>query len=311
MPERQSRAADPGSPGLALGGPSEDEHPLAAVGCSGVGSGYNRPPSVIPETGQRPENGTDSPNKSSLMPLASSHRPAAESHDASGPGGAASRTVRIPFRDRNVVLVLQPLQEVQSHIPGGFCGKMLIGRLIAAGGQETANVLDDHKAWPKCGYGAGDLNPHAGARALTQPGPLPSCRHVLAREARAQHIYGVHAGPVHGGDVAQVWHGGEVVGEDLRRVRVIVGHPCQFAAEHGFHGHAKALVARAERADAIGHRSPPGGGIRAPGPGTPRPPRGRAGGVPGVATALAAVAGPAAGGPAAGRSWGWRLNRAS
>jgi len=91
--------------------PGEDENPFAAVRCPGLSGGYNDPFRIETEVGQVSENGSDCPNKSSLMPLAASHRPLAESHDASGPGQAASCTIRVPLRDRDAVLVFQPSQE--------------------------------------------------------------------------------------------------------------------------------------------------------------------------------------------------------
>jgi len=56
---------------------------------------------VIPETGQVPENGSDCPNKSPFMPLASSHDPLPVSHEAMGPGLYCDDTAGVSFRYRD------------------------------------------------------------------------------------------------------------------------------------------------------------------------------------------------------------------
>jgi hypothetical protein len=77
--------------------PRQDEDSLAAVGGAGFGCGYNTPFRIETEAGQRPENGSDCPNKSPFMPLASSHCPLPQSHDARGSRLNAPDTSHIPL----------------------------------------------------------------------------------------------------------------------------------------------------------------------------------------------------------------------
>jgi hypothetical protein len=97
--------------------PGDDEDALALVSGPGIARGYSDPLRVIPEVGQRPENGSDCPNKSLLMPLASSHCPLSQSHDASGSRRTLPATLDVPSSDREVVLVVQPGQQAAGRVP--------------------------------------------------------------------------------------------------------------------------------------------------------------------------------------------------
>jgi hypothetical protein len=68
----------------------------------------------------------------------------------------------------------------------------------------------------------------------------------LARVAAAQDVDGLDVLPAGSGEVSDVRHVGPVVGEDLVRAGVDVGHPRGGAAEDFLDGHVEAAVAGAE-----------------------------------------------------------------
>jgi len=230
--------------------PGEYEDPLPFVRCAGFGRGYSDPLRVIPEVGQRPENGSDCPNKSLLMPLASSHCPLSQSHDASGSRRTLPDTAYVPSFERDVVLVVQPDQQLPGCVPGGFSGQVLLGGLVAAGGEQAADVLDDDKGRPQDVDGFDDLEPQPGPGSVPQARTLPRSRDVLARETCRQHVHRLDRSPVRDRDIAKVRDTGEPVRQDRGRAGVVVRHPGELAAEHLMDGQAQALVAAADRADA-------------------------------------------------------------
>jgi hypothetical protein len=131
-----------------------------------------------------------------------------------------------------------PLQQPEGNVAGGLVGEVFRCRLVTAGGQEPADVLDHDKAGPQCADGAGTVGPDAAAGARMEPGARPGRRHILAREAPREDVHGVHGSPVDRRDITQVGYVRVVVGEDQRRTRVVVRDPGELATEHRLHGHS-------------------------------------------------------------------------
>jgi hypothetical protein len=109
--------------------------------------------------------------------------------------------------------------------------------------QKVDYVLDKDQRWPQFSDGPGDVEPQAAARSLPQTGAFPGAGDVLAGKPGAQHVHRLNSGPVHGGDIPEVRHRGEPVGEDGGRPRVVVRDEREFTAEDSLHGHSQALIA--------------------------------------------------------------------
>jgi len=111
--------------------------------------------------------------------------------------------------------------------------------------EQLLDVFDDHQRRPQFGYRAGDEMPHTAPVALPEARPAPRTRDIGAGEPGGQHVHGLNRRPVRLADVSEVGHAGEVMGEDGGLVRVVVGHPCELAAEHLMDGQVQAQVATA------------------------------------------------------------------
>jgi len=120
---------------------------------------------------------------------------------------------------------------------------------IGSGTEQSPHVFQHDQRWPQRVDGEGHVSPYTGPVALTQPSPAAGTGHVLARKAGRQDVHGPGGGPVGRGDVTVVGYVGVVVGEDLRRARVIVSDKGELAAEHRLDGAIEAPVARAKRGD--------------------------------------------------------------
>jgi hypothetical protein len=71
----------------------------------------------------------------------------------------------------------------------------------------------------------------------------------LARVAAGDDVDRFHRAVVDGGEVPEVGHAGEAVGEDAGGAGVVVGGPGERAAEDVLCGHVQAAVSGAQRAE--------------------------------------------------------------
>ena len=165
------------------------------------------------------------------MPLASSHRPPAGSHDASGTRRDSPCTVPVSLAGCDFLLVAQPQQQGAEHVPAGLRPQVLSRGLVTAGGEKAAHVLDEHQRRAQLADCRGHVMPDAGPGAVAQPRPRAGLRDVLAWRPAAQDVDGLDLRPVHRRYVPEVRDAGEAVRENPRRAGVDVGDPRQLAAE--------------------------------------------------------------------------------
>jgi hypothetical protein len=133
--------------------------------CADIGRSYTIPLRIEPEVGQRPANGSNCPNKSPFVVVASSHRPFAESSDAIGTPLNCLDTTAIS----SAVCDVPGLGEVVEHLVRGpqgcFGAQVFVGGPVSAGRQDGPHVLQEHQSRAQ--------DPDRFRDHMPQPRPVP------------------------------------------------------------------------------------------------------------------------------------------
>jgi len=110
-------------------------------------------------------------------------------------------------------------------------------------GKQTAHVLDDDELRAEPVDRFGHVRPEPGSGARDKAYHLPDRRDILTGEPAADDVHWLDRGPVHLGNVAEIWGVRPVAGEDVPD-RADLRKPDRLRLEDVFDGEIEAAVTR-------------------------------------------------------------------